>query len=301
MRVQNLFPGDVARPRLEEYADKYSHILAFERTDGILEARLHSNGGPMGSTGWFNVWHQAWAEIGNDPDNEIIIITATGDRWLDYSYSADWKITDALRQKLADRTSEEWMLQLYTYALKNTQNVIFALDVPTIGVIQANAFGHYEMALFCDITLCAEGIVFTDPHTATGIAPGDGLGLAFQHLMSPKQSAYYLYTGDTFDAETARELGLVNEVLPVENLMPRAREIAGKILKTPRLARLMTKQIVRRSAQRHHTEDASMHLAHELLGWCRNVQDGTASNPEQNRDALLAFDAAIKRQREERQ
>jgi hypothetical protein len=51
----NLFPGDVSRPRLAEYAEKYGHILAFERNDGILEARLQSNGGAMGSTGWFNV------------------------------------------------------------------------------------------------------------------------------------------------------------------------------------------------------------------------------------------------------
>jgi enoyl-CoA hydratase/carnithine racemase len=275
-------------------------MFAFERQDGILEARLQSNGGPMGATGWFNVWHQAWADIGNDPDNEIVIITATGDRWLDYTYHADWEITDELRGKLADRTSEEWLLELYQSALKSTQNVIFSLDVPTIGAIQANAFGHYEMALFCDITLCAEGIVFADPHAGLGIAPGDGLGLAFQHLMSPKHSAYYLYTGDTFDAQTARELGLVNEVLPVENLLPRAWEIARKITRTPRLGRLMTKQIVRRQAQRRHTEDASMHLAHELLGWSRNVQDGIAASPERNRDTLIAFDAAIQQQHQRR-
>jgi enoyl-CoA hydratase/carnithine racemase len=224
----------------------------------------------------------------------VVIITGTGDRWIDYSYSADWEITDELRQQLAERTSEEWMIELYRSALKNTQNVIFSLDVPTIGVIQANARGHYEMALFCDITLCAENITFTDPHATMGIAPGDGLGLAFQHLMSPKQAAYYLYTGDHFTADDAREMGVVNEVLPVEDLMPRAREIARKMLRMPRLGRLMTKQIVRRSAQQRHTEDASLHLAHELLGWCRNVQDGVASSPETNRDALLAFDAAIR-------
>ncbi|OBJ38375.1 hypothetical protein A5621_13530 [Mycobacterium colombiense] len=74
-----VFPCEVARPRLEEYADKYKHVLAFERTDGILEARLHCNGGVAGKSGWSNVWHQAWAEIGNDPENKIIIITATGD------------------------------------------------------------------------------------------------------------------------------------------------------------------------------------------------------------------------------
>ena len=104
--MDELFPGDVARPRLADYAEKYAHIFEFERTGGVLEARLQSNGGPMGPTGWFNVWHQAWAEIGNDPENEVVIITGTGERWVEYPYSPDWEITDELRQQMAgDRKS----------------------------------------------------------------------------------------------------------------------------------------------------------------------------------------------------
>jgi enoyl-CoA hydratase/carnithine racemase len=133
--------------------------------------------------------------------------------------------------------------------------------------------------------------VLKDPHAESGLAPGDGLGLAFQHLMNPKQAAYYLYTSDAIDAETALRLGLVNEVLPVDELMPRAREIARKLLRMPELGRLMTKQIVRRAAQRRHVDDASTHLAHELLGWCRNVADRKAVTAELTRESLLAFNS----------
>lgn len=294
-----LMPGDVDRPRLEEYAEKYSHILALQRTDGILEARLHSNGGVFGSTGWFNVWHQAWAEIGNDPANDVVIITGTGDRWIDYLYPADEEITEATRQVFdalkSALGSEDLIADIYSAALKNTHNVVFGLDVPTIGVIQGPAFVHYEMALFCDVTLCAENAVFRDPHAELGVAPGDGLGLAFQHLMNPKQQAYYLYTSDTIDAPTALRLGMVNEVLPSADLMPRAREIARQVLRMPRLSRLMAKQIVRRSATRRHTDDAAFHLAHELLGFVRNVQDGDAHSPERVRDSVLDFAARIQR------
>ena len=44
--------GDVPRPRLEDYAKKYSHVFAFERNNGVLEARLHHNGGVQGASGW---------------------------------------------------------------------------------------------------------------------------------------------------------------------------------------------------------------------------------------------------------
>jgi enoyl-CoA hydratase/carnithine racemase len=298
-----LLPGDVERPRLEDYARKYEHILVLERADGILEARLHSEGGVFGSSGWFNVWHQAWAEIGNDPENEVVIITATGDRWIDYlspvtAETRDEDITEEMRSAMLGLTSEEGALELYTGALKNTQNVIFGLNVPTIGVIQAPAFVHYEAALFCDITLCSDDAVFNDPHANLGLPPGDGLGMAYQHLMSPKQQAYYLYTSDTIDAQTALRLGLVNEALPVDDLMPRAREIARRIMRLPKLSRLMTKQIVRRSAERRYVDDGGFHLAHELVSLIRNIADGTAHSPEQVREGLQNFEGGIRHARD---
>jgi enoyl-CoA hydratase/carnithine racemase len=253
----------------------------------------------LGPSGWFNVWHQAWAEIGNDPENEVVIITATGDRWIDYPYpvtteTRDEDITDELRVAIRGTTSEEALLELYTGALKHTQNVIFGLNVPTIGVIQAPAYVHYESALFCDITLCSDDAVFNDPHANLGLPPGDGLGMAYQHLMNPKQQAYYLYTSDTIDAQTALRLGLVNEALPAEDLMPRAREIAQRIMRLPKLSRLMTKQIVRRSAERRYADDAAFHLAHELCSFGRNVADGTAHSPEHIRDSLRSFEGGIR-------
>jgi len=89
--------GDVERPRLADYARKYAHVFAFERHEGVLEARLHADGGVAGSTGWFNVWSQAWWEIGNDPDNEVIVLTATGEDWIEYPFPREGEITDELR------------------------------------------------------------------------------------------------------------------------------------------------------------------------------------------------------------
>ena len=277
--------GDVSRPKLADYGEKYKHVLALERENGILVARLHSHGGVMGTTGWFNVWHQAWWEIGNDPENEIIIITATGDRWINFRVPPD---------NGAYKSSAE-TYDLYLHCLKNVENVIFGLNVPTIGVIQAPAFVHYEAALFCDLTLCAEDAVFKDPHADFGLAPGDGLGLAFQYLMSPKNQAYYLYTSDAMDAETALRLGLVNEIQPVEKLMDRALEIARRIQRLPRVGRLMAKQIVRRRLQQHYVENGGFHLAHEVVGILADIPERTARTPERTRESLRSFEAKIRR------
>lgn len=284
--------GDVARPRLEDYAQKYGHVFRFSREQGVLEARLHCDGGTAGASGWFNVWSQAWWEIGNDPENEVIIITASGDDWIEYPFPREGEITEEMRAAMGTFCSADNAYRLYIDALKNTENLVFGLNVPTIGVIQGPAFVHFESALLCDITLCADDVVLKDPHADFGLAPGDGLGLAFQHLMSPKEQAYYLYTSAPIDATAALRLGLVNEVLPRDALLPRAREIAQRILRMPPLARVLSKQIVRRGLQRRHVDDAGFHLAHELLGFMTNVREGTAHTPEQVRGSLDDFDAA---------
>ncbi len=96
--------------------------------------------------------------------------------------------------------------------------------------------------------------------------PGDGQGLTFQELMGLKRAAYYLYTSDTINAEMAKEMGLVNEVLPLDGLLPRAWEIAEKIMQKPRSIRRMTSAVLRRKWKRRLVEDLGFHIAHELLG-----------------------------------
>jgi enoyl-CoA hydratase/carnithine racemase len=104
--------------------------------------------------------------------------------------------------------------------------------------------GHTEIALLCDITLCTEDSTIIDPHFLTGVAPGNGQHLSYQELMGTKRAAYYLYTSEQINARQALELGLVNEVLPAERLLPRAWEIAEMIMERPRATRRLTHAII---------------------------------------------------------
>jgi enoyl-CoA hydratase/carnithine racemase len=104
--------------------------------------------------------------------------------------------------------------------------------------------------------------------------------------MGTKRAAYYLYTGDAIDASSALACGLVNEVLPREKLLPRAFEIAERIMETPRLSRRMTTQIVRRPWRRRLWEDSGFHNAHEQLGVALDARLSGSGAPE--RVALMA-------------
>ena len=72
------------RPRLEDYREKYGKHFKMERRNGILQVQMHTDGGPVNfNLHVHNDWPQLWMDIGNDPDNEVLIFTGAGDKWID--------------------------------------------------------------------------------------------------------------------------------------------------------------------------------------------------------------------------
>ena len=252
--------GFVSRPRFEDYREKYATHFKLERRDGILQVQMHTQGGPvMYGLPIHNAWSQLWLDIGNDPDNEVLIFSGTGDKWIggfDPQFAA---------QSLHEMPADAFYDQIYSDATKLLEAFIFNIDIPTIACINGPGL-HTEFALLCDITLCAEHAELFDPHFQFNLVPGDGQGLTFQELMGPKRAAYFLYTSDKIDAQLAKELGLVNEVVPLERLVPRAWEIAEKIMQKPRAIRRLTSAVLRRQWKRRLVQDLGFHIAHELLG-----------------------------------
>ena len=259
--------GFVSRPRFEDYQEKYATYFNMERRDGILQVHMHTEGGPViYGLPIHNAWSQLWLDIGNDPDNEVLIFSGTGDKWI-----AGF---DPEMSKLPfhEMSADVFYDQIYADATKLLEAFIFNIDIPTIACINGSGL-HTEFALLCDITLCAEHAELFDPHFKFNLVPGDGQGLTFQELMGLKRAAYFLYTSDTIDAQTAKELGLVNEVLPLDDLQPRAWEIAEKIMQKPRAIRRMTSAVLRRQWKQRLVQDLGFHIAHELLGMHLNKSE----------------------------
>ncbi|MET7398782.1 enoyl-CoA hydratase/isomerase family protein [Dactylosporangium sp. NPDC005572] len=259
----------VPRPRLESYAEKYADYFVMHRRDGILELRMHTDGGPA-QFGFavHNAWGQAWQEIGNDPDNEVLILTGTGEHWLTLPPAPDTSDAgEATRKLMREARPKDFAYERTYYdAIKLLENFVFGIDIPTIAAINGPSIAHTEFALLCDITLATETATIVDPHLPTGVAPGDGQQLTLQELLGTKRAAYHLYTGEPISARQALELGLVNEVLPADRLLPRAWEIAERIMRSPRAARRLTHAIVQRPWKRRLVHDLGFGVAHEMFG-----------------------------------
>ena len=248
-------------PRLEEYKKRFEKHLFMERKDGILLVRMHTDNGPVKWSPWMHrQLVDAWATIGCDLENQVMILTATGDYWFamhDKEAFADWDTVrdpdiryDGLRRPL-----------------KSVENFIFGIDIPTIGILNGPGPSHMNFAFLCDITLCAPDVVIRDHHFSGGLVPGDSIGLLFQGLLGTKRAGSLLYSINHMTAQQALEYGLVNEVLPREKLLDRAWEIAREIMKQPLSIRRMTSLLVKRPLRRLIFDDYQQHIVSEMYAY----------------------------------
>jgi len=251
----------VKTPKLEDYKKQFEEHLVLERKNGILQVRLSTHGGPFV---WSFQAHQAlaeaWTVIGHDPENEVMILTATDPYWIgEFDHESFREVED-------DPNADNRYNSTYHDATKIVENFVNDIDIPTIAAINGPGTVQLEYALMSDITLCTPASVFRDDHFGDATVPGDGQSLALQALLGIKRAAYMMFLVEGIDAQTALDWGIVNEVLPREKLLPRAWEIAEKIMKQPRITRRLTHQLTVRPWKRLIMDDYQVHIGLEMYG-----------------------------------
>jgi enoyl-CoA hydratase/carnithine racemase len=220
-----------------------------ERRTGILQITFHTNGGPWQ---WGERPHrefsQAFHDIGRDPDNKIVILTGTGEAFSGPQATPDRRLRTTPRQ---------W--DTIYWAGKHLLRSLLDIEVPMISAINGPALRHAEWPLLCDSVLVTEETTFQDSaHFPNGMVPGDGMHIVYPLLLGLNRGRYFLLTGQTLTAHQAQEMGLVSEVLPRQELLPRAWALAEQLAQRPplvlRYSRVLLTQYVKR-------------LMHDLLGY----------------------------------
>lgn len=232
--------------RFEAYRDKFS-CLRMRREDGILEMRLHTDDGPLR---WGLIPHgelpDAFAEVGRDRDNRVVILTGTGDEFSGIRANvASRSLAQGITARAYDRVHWEGRA-----LLMNLLNI----ECPVIAAINGPAWRHCEIPLLSDIVLASDTAQFQDSaHFMSGMLPGDGMHIVMPMLMGMNRGRYFLLTGQTLSAHEAQELGLVNEVLPADQVLARAWEHARLLAARPtlllRYTRLMFTEHLRKRMQ----------------------------------------------------
>jgi enoyl-CoA hydratase/carnithine racemase len=128
---------------------------------------------------------------------------------------------------------------------------IAALDCecPVIAAVNGPAIGWgMELALYADIRIASEKAKFSEMFVKRGLACDVGGFYKLPSLVGPAKAAELLFTGDVIDAAEALRIGLISYLVPHEELLARAHELAGKIAANPPLAVRSIKEGLRRTA-----------------------------------------------------
>ena len=277
----------------DEYKDLFVGALKLTRTeDGIVIMRLHTNDK---SAFWTPEHHNGLAQltrlIGQDPENEVLIITGTGEMWTDSMQIDLSSGVDALDVAAQDTLKynrslyDDW----YVDGQDLLKNMIFDINIPTIGVINGPGCGHWEFAQACDLCICADDAYFSEPHfvAGPGFVPGDGQTLVYQHLLGTRRAAYLALTGKEIDAKTALDWGLVNEIMPKAKLMDRAMEMANDIMKRDRIVRRLTHDILRQQWKHALVDNPGFSLEFALECW-----GAALSSTQHQREAVATLMAS---------
>jgi enoyl-CoA hydratase len=163
---------------------------------------------------------QVFQEIGNDEEVRVVIITGAGEK----SFVAGTDITNMA--KLNTQQARE-----FATGLKKTFDAIANLGKPVIAAVNGYAFGGgAEIALCADIIIASENARFGQLEINVGIIPGSGGTQRLQRLIGINRAKELIYTGAIIDAKTAYEMGMLNKVVPLAELMKEARALAAKLL-----------------------------------------------------------------------
>jgi enoyl-CoA hydratase/carnithine racemase len=212
-----------------DYVNKY-RFIKFERNNGVLEIRIHKDDGCASWSAYPKGLHEelgdAFYQVGRDPENRVVILTGTGDRFLtemDFSEPDP----DGLSPQFWDRIYKEG---------KDLLTNLLDIEVPVIAAVNGPAFIHAELLTLSDIVIASDTAVFADKaHAVNGVVPGDGVHTWWQMLLGPNRGRHFLLTGQEISADEGKQLGFVAEVVSPQQLMDRTREIAAELASKPPL------------------------------------------------------------------
>ena len=233
--------------------------------------------------------HALWDAInaaGDDPEVDAVIITGSDPA---FCAGVDLKEVSGEVPLSAPQRGPGEGPERYSNGLWRFLPVI---GKPVIGAINGvTVTGGLELALQCTFLVASERARFADTHARVGIMPGGGITVLLAQSIGLRRAIEMSLTGNFLTAEDALRLGLVNHVVPHDELLPFARQLAGDIVSNDQVG-------VRRLLQhyRHMANAATLDEAHLIEGYMAETwQPGTSAVAARRADVTARGRAQARR------
>src|SRR6266566_1600053 len=199
-------------------------------------------------------------DLRNDDSIRVVVITGAGDK----AFVAGADIAE-----FAGRTA---MLQRDVMTTRSLFTAIDTFPKPIIAMINGYCLGGgCELALACDIRIASENASFGQPEINLGIIPGGGGTQRLTWLVGEGKAMELILTGDIIDAKTALAIGLVNHVVPADQLDVRTMDIANRIAEKAPIALALAKEAVKLASRSNLDEGLRREV--DLFALCFSTED----------------------------
>jgi len=190
-----------------------------------------------------------------DKDDSVRVIVLTGEGDKAFSAGADIEYMSKIS---ADES------EVYAKLGQEVTATIENVSKPTIAAVNGFALGGgCEVAMSCDIRIASENARMGQPEVTIGIPPGWGGTQRLMRIVGVAKAKELVYTGKMIKANEAKEIGLVNNVVPLESLMDEVMSMAKTIASNATLAVRMSKTAINKG----RNADLDTGLGVELLAW----------------------------------
>src|SRR6266516_4392403 len=199
-------------------------------------------------------------ELRGDDSVGVVVITGAGDKAF---------IAGADIAEFAGRTA---MMQRNVMVSRSLFNAIDSFPKPVIAIINGYCLGGgCELALACDIRIASENASFGQPEINLGIIPGGGGTQRLARLVGEGEAMEMILTGEIIDAKTAHAIGLVNHVVPLDQLEAKTMEIASRIAEKSPIALSLAKEAVKIASRSNLDEGLRREV--DLFALCFSTED----------------------------
>ncbi len=180
-----------------------------------------------------------FTRLAQDETIRVLILTGAG-----RGFCSGADLSEAMANRNSDAFADpEHFLRIAQERYAGLILGLRAIPQPVIAAVNGPAVGLGMLfVLYSDIIFASEKGRFGDGHIKLGIAPGDGAFVMWSLLCGIGRAKEYLWTGKIIDANEAYRIGLVNHVVPHDELIPEVMDFARKLAKGPSLAIEFTKR-----------------------------------------------------------
>ncbi|MGW3328317.1 enoyl-CoA hydratase/isomerase family protein [Streptomyces virginiae] len=223
------------------------------------------------------------AEASADPAVRAVVVTATGK-----GFCAGADLRGSPGAPAGERVAGD-VARMIRLGAQRLITAVLDCEKPVLAAVNGTAAGiGAHLALACDLVIAADAARFIEVFVRRGLVPDGGGAYLLPRLVGPQKAKELMFFGDAVPAVEAERLGLVNRVVPAEELEATAREWAERLAQGPTRALAMTKQLVNASLDGDRAAAlAAEATAQEINMTTADANEGVASFVERRTPKYL--------------